>query len=110
MEYYYELDAVDGNEWNIYDTYKNYICSVYTKNEAEKLLLHLNKENSTGIKTMEEAYNVLKYNLNKASNTLDADLCIKYTQAALNAAQAIAILNNLQRKKQEHVDPYLQTR
>ena len=45
MKYNYELDAVDGNEWNIYDPNKNYICSVYSKQEAEKLLSHLNKQN-----------------------------------------------------------------
>ena len=43
MKYYYELTAIHGNMWNIYDPNKNYICSVYSKHEAEKLLLHLNK-------------------------------------------------------------------
>jgi len=42
--YYYEVN-VDKNEWNIYDPNKYYICSIYSKQEAEKLLLHLNKQN-----------------------------------------------------------------
>lgn len=45
MKYYYELTAIHGNMWNIYDPNKNYICSVYSKHEAETLLLHLNKQN-----------------------------------------------------------------
>lgn len=44
MKYYYEVN-VDKNEWNIYDPNKNYICSIYSKHEAETLLLHLNKQN-----------------------------------------------------------------
>ena len=43
--YYYKLTTIDGNEWDIYDPNKNYICSVHSKHEAEKLLLHLNKQN-----------------------------------------------------------------
>ena len=45
MKYYYELSAIHGNMWNIYDPNNNYICSVYSKRGAETLLLHLNKQN-----------------------------------------------------------------
>lgn len=44
MKYYSELN-VDEHVWDIYDPNKNYICSVYSKHEAETLLLHLNKQN-----------------------------------------------------------------
>ena len=45
MKYYYELTTINGNTCYIYDPNKNYICSVYSKHEAERLLSHLNKQN-----------------------------------------------------------------
>ena len=45
MKYFFVLSAIDGNDWDIYDPNKKYICSVRSKHEAKTLLLHLNKQN-----------------------------------------------------------------